>query len=423
MSEEPGWYPDPYFLGRERYWDGGGWTEQCRSADTKEVQPSTKPRPPKNPDAATPSATAARTAARAAAAGTATRSAATVPPPGADTGPPSAPPPDDVPVPAAPAAAAARAASRAAQEPPPARPNTHQPPNPKLRTRHAAEPEHPEIAESPDPAHADAPAGDEGGEDGKAPPVRRRRRRLLLGGAVAVVVVIAAVAALVLANGKSGPSSASLVAQAASSTVGQQYAQVHVDVKVAKGQDKAAAAVIAGFSGSGTYDLASTLGSMTLTRPGNGAAELMVVDGTTMYLDPGDLVGQLVRNKVWISATPDDLASSGTPSGFAVAPALYPATGRQPHDPVAPARGAWRDRDRGAGLDLPGDARQGVRRHPLAAGDQPPPPRACRRRSGGVVSTGHKPRARLLDHERTGAGDLGAGHRRATTVPRRPATS
>ena len=27
---EPGWYRDPYFKNRERYWDGEVWTDECR---------------------------------------------------------------------------------------------------------------------------------------------------------------------------------------------------------------------------------------------------------------------------------------------------------------------------------------------------------------------------------------------------------
>ena len=27
---EPGWYRDPYFKNRERYWDGEVWSDECR---------------------------------------------------------------------------------------------------------------------------------------------------------------------------------------------------------------------------------------------------------------------------------------------------------------------------------------------------------------------------------------------------------
>ncbi len=72
MSEAPGWYPDPFFGGRERYWDGGEWTEQCRATDTKEHQASAKPRAPLNPERATPSAVAAKFERRASGGGLAT---------------------------------------------------------------------------------------------------------------------------------------------------------------------------------------------------------------------------------------------------------------------------------------------------------------------------------------------------------------
>ncbi|WP_165978513.1 DUF2510 domain-containing protein, partial [Actinomadura darangshiensis] len=30
MSAPPGWYPDPEWMGRERYWDGQTWSDQSR---------------------------------------------------------------------------------------------------------------------------------------------------------------------------------------------------------------------------------------------------------------------------------------------------------------------------------------------------------------------------------------------------------
>jgi hypothetical protein len=103
--------------------------------------------------------------------------------------------------------------------------------------------------------------------------------------------------------------------------VQQQYATVSIDVNVPSGAK--AAAVVSGFSGNGTFDLASSLGAMTLTGPGNAGTELMVLDNQTMYLDPAGLVSELVPNKLWVSATPDDLGSTSSPSGFAVAPTRF----------------------------------------------------------------------------------------------------
>ena len=134
------------------------------------------------------------------------------------------------------------------------------------------------------------------------------------------VLVIAAGAVAVLTKGATAPAG-SQVTQAASSTLQMRYAQVNIGLNV-KSDDKAAASAVSGFSGEGTFDLASSLGSITLTGPGTTGTELVVVDGQTIYLDPGGLVGQLVKNKVWISATADDLGAT-SPSGFAVAPTLF----------------------------------------------------------------------------------------------------
>ena len=105
MSEAAGWYPDPFFGGRERYWDGDEWTEKCRTSDTKEHQASAKPRAPLNPERATPSAVAAKferragggglaTMARPAARETASASPTMTPP---TTSPPTSSPPSPPP--------------------------------------------------------------------------------------------------------------------------------------------------------------------------------------------------------------------------------------------------------------------------------------------------------------------------------------
>ncbi|TDE17011.1 DUF2510 domain-containing protein, partial [Actinomadura sp. 6K520] len=35
MSTPPGWYPDPEWMGRERYWNGQTWTDQSRPYATR----------------------------------------------------------------------------------------------------------------------------------------------------------------------------------------------------------------------------------------------------------------------------------------------------------------------------------------------------------------------------------------------------
>ena len=50
---------------------------------------------------------------------------------------------------------------------------------------------------------------------------------------------------------------------------------------------------------------------------------MLILHDQSLLLDPGPLVGQLVPGKTWVGANAADLGSSGTPSGFAVGPALY----------------------------------------------------------------------------------------------------
>ncbi len=350
MSEEPGWYPDPYFMGRERYWDGREWTEQCRSAETKEPQPSIKPRPPKNPVEATPSATAAKAAARSAVAGGAV---ASPPRPKADATPAppaSTPTPDAAPVPApsreaaavAGAAAAATSATTdmgAADERPTARAEAPvaapaEPPAAPAAVPDATE-EGPAVATienattPTEPVDAELAGSEQGDHDepaaagaGNQEPPSRGRRRTLIGALAAAVIVVAAVSVAELTKKSATPLAVGpVVAQAASATLNQKYAAVDMGVKVQSG-DKATASTVSGFSGNGTFDLASSLGALTLNGPGNAGSELMVLDNETIYIDPGGLVGRLVKNKVWVSATADDLGAT-SPSGFAVAPTLF----------------------------------------------------------------------------------------------------
>ncbi len=137
-----------------------------------------------------------------------------------------------------------------------------------------------------------------------------------------MVVLVIVVGVVVVLNKGATPPAGSQVAQAASATVGQRYAAVNVDVNMKSG-DKAAESAVSGYSVNGTIDFASSLGALNLAGPGNEASEQMVLDNDTIYLDPGALVGQLVKNKIWISATPDDLGATASPSGFAIPPTLF----------------------------------------------------------------------------------------------------
>ena len=50
---------------------------------------------------------------------------------------------------------------------------------------------------------------------------------------------------------------------------------------------------------------------------------MVILHDQSLLLDPGPLVGQLVPGKTWVGAKAADLGATGTPSGFAVGPALY----------------------------------------------------------------------------------------------------
>lgn len=454
MSEAAGWYPDPFFGGRERYWDGGEWTEQCRAADTKEHQASAKPRAPLNPERATPSAVLAKFERRAAGGGlatmvrpeareTTTASPTMTPPttaaaaPAAAVSSPEAPPqtatetPDNEgqwpttsawPTDTGWTIGAAAVTAVGTTDTPRKAPSTpteeilrHAPEEPGAAdAAPTAEPEEPEeptmteevlaetdvtpesesiealeeteeptlteevldeapptfdVQEAPVPtveapslieeeldgteapavaatalvepdedvddqsaerepepaAHVETEDDDVDGPpaDSDAPPKAprpRRRRRVLIGAIAIVVLAIIVVAAASLSKGGGGTSATQQVADAASATINDQYAQVNVSTNVPKGQD-AAAGVVTGFSANGNLDFATSQGSLSLTSPANGGTEALVIDGSTMYLEPGTIVAQLVHGKPWVSVTATDLGSEA-PSGFALAPTL-----------------------------------------------------------------------------------------------------
>jgi hypothetical protein len=161
-------------------------------------------------------------------------------------------------------------------------------------------------------------------------PAARRRRRILVG-TLAVVVVIAAVAvAVVLVRHKSGGgSNGTAVGSAATATMHLHTASVAFDVKPAGGQDPSAHGTVQlpGLAGSGTVDFKATSASLSMNS-GLQPTEQVILDKKAVYLNPGSLVGQLVKGKSWISATADDLGSSGTgtSAGFALAPTVFEET-------------------------------------------------------------------------------------------------
>ncbi len=59
MNWEPGWYDDPFFHLRERYWDGSNWSDEVRLAPTEQPVPTSSTDRPKQEAATTPDSGAA----------------------------------------------------------------------------------------------------------------------------------------------------------------------------------------------------------------------------------------------------------------------------------------------------------------------------------------------------------------------------
>jgi hypothetical protein len=160
-------------------------------------------------------------------------------------------------------------------------------------------------------------------------PAARKRRRILVGTLAVVVVIAAAAVAVVLLRHKSGGSNGTAVGSAATATMHLHSASVTFDVKPAGGQDPSShgAVQVPGLAGSGTVDFKATSASLSLNS-GLQPTEQMILDKKAVYLNPGPLVGQLAAGKSWISATTDDLGTTGTSTsaGFAQAPTVFEET-------------------------------------------------------------------------------------------------
>ncbi len=368
MNREPGWYTDPYFHNRERYWDGTSWADEVRDPPTEEPGPgappsaSTAPPAPPSPSAAGRHADTASTAAVAAKTAAARRASspdpATAAYPKVDQpqGTVGAPPDDPmitgvVPAQAddrmitgiVPAQPDATTAEPTTAEPPtgttPVQPSA--PPTPRAPTAPAegrtvsgsvpptpppaakAETSPPmKISSRPVSPLADPLTTMTVAAAAEAKADRTDHQRWMLVAAALVAVLVVVVVAAYFAFGANSSAGANKqVASAARHTLQKQSAVVTFTVNVASTGSSGSSGSTT-LTGSGELDLTSDSGDMTLTPVGGGSqgTEQMLFIKKTVYVSFSG-VSTLEPGKRWISADPTQLGSatsaigSGT-SGF-----------------------------------------------------------------------------------------------------------
>ena len=367
MNREPGWYTDPYFHNRERYWDGTSWADDVRDPPTKEPGPgappsaaTSSPAPPPappSPSAAERPADTASTAAVAAAAAAARRASspdpATAAYPKVDppTGTVGAPPDDPMITGVVPAQAddlmitgvVPAQTDAPTAEPPtgatPAQPSA--PPTPRApsapaggRTVSGSVPPTPppaakaetsppmKISSRPVSPLSDPLTTMTVAAAAEARADRTNDRRWLLVAAALVVVVVGVAIGAYFALGSSSSSGGSgQVANAARHTLQKKSVDVTFTLTaVSSGplstSTSSGSSGSSALTGSGSLDLASDSGNMTLTPVGGGSqgTEEMLFIGRTVYVSFSG-VSVLEPGKRWISADPTELASATSAIG------------------------------------------------------------------------------------------------------------
>jgi hypothetical protein len=134
----------------------------------------------------------------------------------------------------------------------------------------------------------------------------RRFAVLAVGAAALVLVAGGIVAALVL--GQSGNASAEeAVATAATQTLNAQSADMSMSM------DMSFLGVHETITGTGAFDYPNHIGTMTMTIPVGGTqhSEQAIYDGTTIYINIGDLAPGLPSGKQWISEDISKIESAG----------------------------------------------------------------------------------------------------------------
>jgi hypothetical protein len=149
---------------------------------------------------------------------------------------------------------------------------------------------------------------------GWAPPTttaqtgRRNQRRLAtLGVAAAALILVAGGVTAALVLGQSGNASAEeAVATAATQTLNAQSADMSISM------DMSFMSFHETITGTGAFDYPSHTGTMTMTLPLGGTqhTEQAIYDGTTIYVNVGDLAPGLPAGKQWISEDLSQLESA-----------------------------------------------------------------------------------------------------------------
>jgi Protein of unknown function (DUF2510) len=362
---EPGWYRDPYFKNRERYWDGEVWSDECRLTQPAlgsgarggaatvgrhervlRPDPDTAQQPAVTQDPITTQQPASDTqpirifsggvaGAGAvhilggdvpAAGGPAPDGAAAASAAGGAAGPTAAPPTKAE---AAASAERVRTVGAAALlggdvaaeatttdgRPPPTRSVKTPKEPPSDATRRVTQEADPLLGVSmPGTNWATTTTATTSAVASEEQASKSHRRGLIIAIA-AVVVVLAGLGAYIGLNhhsskggGKHGNADKSATAAAATSTVHQKTAQVAISTKLSSsglGQTDGPSAV-------GYFNLTKSQGTMTLTVPGAPppGTTLMIFDKKTVYVNLGSQVSSVMPGKTWVSASILQVGSS-----------------------------------------------------------------------------------------------------------------
>jgi hypothetical protein len=298
LSWDPGWYLDPYFLKRERYWDGSAWTDQVRLINRDQAGSAV--------DAATQT---------------------TSPVPVVRVHPPD-PPPSTVSEPPAPVHEQESVAEAVAE--PVAEPFVEPPTEPLLRPLVVPAATAPATAPTPVPTPAQPPPAAEPLTDpfmrplvvtSKMPATESTpppppddgssRRRLVIASLILLALLGVAIGAI-LASGGGGSSSghASNSASAggtgapppAGSAGNAHTADITFKVLPTGTGDAAAAS-----KGSGSVDLTSDTGTLTFDPPNASTKQTVIFDGQTVYVSMGS--NPPPPGKPWLSTAVTGLST------------------------------------------------------------------------------------------------------------------